>query len=99
MTVKVGTSPVERFIVRWAASSGAERSNFQLFASELCDLIGVDRPDPAKEDGSFNDYTFERSIEFKEPDGTTSPGFIDLYKRNTFVMEAKQSRRRDDQKN
>ena len=92
MTVVAGTSLVERFIARWAASSGAERANFQLFASELCDLLGVARPDPAREDGSLNDYTCERSVEFKEPDGTTSQGRIDLYKRGSFVMEAKQSR-------
>jgi len=83
---------VEHFISRWAASSGAERSNFQLFATELCDLLEVPRPEPAQEDGSLNDYTFERRVEFKEPDGRTSLGRIDLYKRNCFVMEAKQSR-------
>jgi len=83
---------VDRFISRWAASSGAERANFQLFAAELCDLLGVPRPDPALEDGSLNDYTFERCVQFKEPDGRTSLGRIDLYRRGCFVMEAKQSR-------
>src|SRR6476620_7670971 len=92
MTVVAGTALVERFINRWSASSGAERANFHLFASELCELLGVARPDPAKEDVNLNDYTFERSVEFKEPDGTTSQGRIDLYKRGSFVMEAKQSR-------
>lgn len=85
-------SNIERFISRWAASSGQERANFQLFAAELCSLIGVLPPDPAHEDGSINDYTFERTVEFKEPDGTTALGRIDLYKRGSFVMEAKQSR-------
>jgi len=83
---------IDRFISRWSASSGQERANFQLFAAELCDLLAVPRPDPAHEDGSNNDYTFERTVAFKEPDGTTSPGRIDLYKRGCFVMEAKQSR-------
>jgi len=83
---------VEHFISRWAASSGAERSNFQLFATELCDLLEVPRPEPAQEDGSLNAYTFERRVEFKEPDGRTTYGRIDLYKRHCFVMEAKQSR-------
>jgi SAM-dependent methyltransferase len=83
---------IDRFIARWAKSSGQERANFQLFAAELSDLLGVPRPDPAQEDGSTNDYTFERTVEFKKPDGTTSPGRIDLYKRGSFVMEAKQSR-------
>ena len=35
---------VDIFIARWAGSGGAERANFQSFACELCDLIGVDRP-------------------------------------------------------
>lgn len=43
----------------------------------------------------LNDCTFERSVEFKEPDGSKSRGFIDLYKRASFVMEAKQSREKD----
>jgi hypothetical protein len=73
-----GTS-VEDFITRWAASSGAERANFQLFAAELCDVLGVQRPDPAREDRNVNDYTFERSIEFKEADGSTSPGRVQIF--------------------
>ncbi|MCB0032999.1 MAG: hypothetical protein KDE51_03180 [Anaerolineales bacterium] len=35
---------VEAFIERWEASAGAERANYQLFLSELCDIIGVERP-------------------------------------------------------
>lgn len=83
---------IETFIGRWSASSGAERANFHLFASELCDLIGVERPKPSQETTNVNDYTFERSVAFKASDGSTSPGRIDLYKRGAFVMEAKQSR-------
>jgi hypothetical protein len=44
---------------------------------------------------SLNDYTFERSVEFKEPDGSKSWGRIDLHKRGCFVMETKQSREKD----
>ena len=69
-----------------------ERANFQLFASQLCRLLGVAEPAPAVEDASLNDYTFERAVKFKEPDGTSSDGRIDLYKRSAFIMEAKQSR-------
>jgi hypothetical protein len=36
-------STVDRFIARWIASSGQERANFQLFAAELCDLLGAAR--------------------------------------------------------
>ena len=35
--------PVETFIARWAAAQAAERANYQLFLSELCDVIGVPR--------------------------------------------------------
>ena len=84
---------IDAFIARWAKSSGAERANFQMFAIELCGLIGVTPPEPARgEDAELNDYCFERGVTFKAPDGTTAPGRIDLYRRGAFVMEAKQSR-------
>jgi len=94
MTVAVATDEIDEFITRWASSGGAERANFQLFASELCHLIGVAAPSPANRDGdaSANDYTFEHPVEFREPDGSKSKGRIDLYKRDAFLMEAKQSR-------
>jgi hypothetical protein len=39
---------VENFITRWSANAGgAERANYALFLTELCDVIGVARPDPA----------------------------------------------------
>ena len=54
MTV-IAESDIETFIARWTASSGNERANFQSFANELCRIIGVNAPAPAKEDGSLND--------------------------------------------
>jgi MmeI, N-terminal domain len=81
---------IEIFITRWAGSGGAERANFQSFTNELCDLIGVDRPEPARPDPSYNRYTFEHPVTFRHPDDATSTGFIDLYRRGAFVMEAKQ---------
>jgi hypothetical protein len=35
---------VESFIARWEHSGSAERANYQLFLSELCDLLGVPAP-------------------------------------------------------
>jgi hypothetical protein len=91
MTETTSDSPaVSAFIDRWARSGAAERANHQLFISELCDLIGVSHPDPATPDNSENAYVFERVITFQDGDGKTSPGFIDLYKRGCFVLEAKQ---------
>ena len=78
------------FITRWQNSGAAERTNYQLFLSELCDLLGVARPEPTKPDDTDNAYVFERCVTFHHPDGTTSTGRIDLYKRASFVLEAKQ---------
>jgi hypothetical protein len=81
---------VETFITRWASSSAAERANFQSFAVELCDVLGVDRPGPATGDPERDRYRFEYPVRFSHPDGSTSTGSIDLYRRDAFVMEAKQ---------
>lgn len=87
-----GSSPtsVQDFIKRWEESGAAERANYQLFLSELTDLLGVPRPQPAQADDEQNAYVFERAVIFNNGDGTTSTGRIDLYKRGCFVLEAKQ---------
>ena len=74
------------FIERWAASGAAERANHQLFITELCGIIGVAHPQPASENPHENAYVFEKRV--PSAHGTTN--FIDLYKRNCFVLEAKQ---------
>ena len=86
----VTVSQVDAFIKRWEGSGAAERANYQLFLSELCDIIGVPRPNPAVADDSQNDYVFERAVVFQHGDGNTSTGRIDLYRRSCFVFEAKQ---------
>lgn len=73
-------SDVADFIERWANSGAGERANYQLFLSELCDVIGVPRPDPTRTDDRENGYVFERAVKFHNPDGTTSGGDIDIYK-------------------
>ncbi len=85
---------IEAFIDRWAKSGGSELANFQTFANELCDLLGLPSPEPSQPDNQSNDYVFERRVDFKFEDGSTSAGRIDLYKRDCFVMEAKQSAKR-----
>jgi type I restriction-modification system DNA methylase subunit len=85
--------PVEKFIRRWEGQEGgAERANYAMFLSELCDIIGVPRPHPAQATTAENDYVFERAVKLISPDDSTSNGRIDLYKRGCFVLEAKQSR-------
>ncbi|WP_370528963.1 class I SAM-dependent DNA methyltransferase [Paracoccus sp. AK26] len=49
----------------------------------------VPAPKPATADAQNDDYRFERPVTFIHT-GTQSRGFIDLYRRGCFVMEAKQ---------
>src|SRR5687768_33266 len=81
---------VAGFVSRWQSSGSAERANYQLFLSELCDLLSVPRPDPSRPGDRDNAYVFERMVHFDHGDGTSSTGRIDLYKRGCFVLEAKQ---------
>lgn len=81
---------VETFVHRWEQSGASERANYQLFLSELCDTLGVARPDPTVPDSAANGYVFERAVTFHHGDGSSSSGRIDLYKRGSFVLEAKQ---------
>ncbi|MFO1020217.1 MAG: type IIL restriction-modification enzyme MmeI [Planctomycetales bacterium] len=84
------SSDPSKFISRWRESAASERANYQLFLSELCDVIGVPHPNPSGSDVSKNTYVFERDVKFQNTDGTTSDGRIDLYKQGCFVLEAKQ---------
>jgi hypothetical protein len=84
---------VETFIAHWSSGAGGqERANYASFLIGLCDVLGVPQPEPASHDTDTNAYVFERAVTFREPDGATSRGRIDLYKRGCFVLEAKQSR-------
>ena len=68
---------IEAFISRWAIASGSERANYQLFVTELCELLGTPKPDPARDDTRDNAYVFERRVQFAHGDGSHSLGFID----------------------
>ena len=93
MATLTADGPIDEFITRWAASEGAERANFQPFAEHLCEILGVAKPAGSVGGASsLNTYTYERAVKFKNLDGSTSPGRIDLYKKDCFVLEAKQSR-------
>ena len=73
MTLTEAGNSVEAFIVRWSASSGKERANFQPFAEHLCEILGVEKPLGSVEATHQNDYAYERGVQFKAPDGTTAP--------------------------
>ena len=82
------------FIDRWKDSGGAELANSQPFLKELCTLLDVPQPDPTQPDESQNTYVFEKAVEFKYCDGTTSAGRVDLYRKGCFVLESKQGAER-----
>ncbi len=83
------------FIERWLGQEGGqERANYALFLTELCDVLGTPRPAPASSEHETNDYAFERQVQETRRDGSVSNRRIDLYKKNCFVLEAKQSRQK-----
>jgi hypothetical protein len=81
---------VGNFITRWQQSSAAERANYALFLSELCDYLDLPRPDPSQADEDANSYVIDKAVFFQNLDGSSTTNYIDLYKRNCFVLEAKQ---------
>jgi hypothetical protein len=83
---------VDAFVARWQGQEGGqERANYALFLTELCDTLDLPHPDPAGLQRERNDYVFERVVTHHRDDGDAL-GRIDLYRRNSFVLEAKQSR-------
>lgn len=73
------------FIQKWHGVSASELSTSQTFLLDLCQLLDVAAPFPTV----AQDYMFERPITFVHPDGMTSPGRVDLYRRGHFVLESK----------
>lgn len=82
---------LDTFLSRWHNAGGTERANYQLFLTELCSLLDLPLPEPAGDDTRDNAYVFERRVVINQPDGSSNNGFIDLYKRDSFVLEAKQT--------
>jgi hypothetical protein len=86
---------VDEFIAEWSESGGNERANTQTFINDLCEVLGVQRPRATQSDMAANDYVFERHVIKTEIDGATSNGWIDCYKRDSFILEAKQGSEAD----
>lgn len=86
---------VERFIEAWRDTGGSELANTQSFINGLCGLLGVEPPQGSRADDQHNDYVFERRVFQDNGDGTTSFGRIDCYKRDCFILEAKQGSEAD----
>lgn len=81
---------LDSFIRRWAVSGGAERANYGQFLSELCRVLDVPEPDPTRPDDADNAYVFERGVDEPHDGGQPTVRRIDLYRRGSFVLEAKQ---------
>lgn len=81
---------IEKFIADWRDTGGSELANTQSFINGLCHLLGVDPPAGSRVDDAQNDYVFERRVFQDNGDGTQSFGRVDCYKRNSFILEAKQ---------
>jgi len=81
---------IDAFIAQWRDTGGSELANTQSFINGLCALIGVPAPDGSRSDDAHNDYVFERRVFQDNGDGTQSFGRVDCYKRDCFILEAKQ---------
>lgn len=90
----IDQAALEKLIADFEQSGGSEMANAQLFLERLTRALGVEQPSPAQENTRHNDYVFERNVTFRHPNGTTSTGRIDCYKRDCFIWEAKQSAKR-----
>lgn len=90
----VSVGPLEALVEKAKASGGSEMANYQLFVERLTGALGLPKPEFAREETRFNDYVFERNVTFRHPNGTSSTGRIDCYKRCCFVLKVKQSAKR-----
>jgi hypothetical protein len=81
---------IDSFISKWSHSGGHERGSGQYFVLDLCDLLRLEKPAAPLPENELNGYTFERRVDRKKPDGSTTPNWIDLYKTGHFVLETKQ---------
>lgn len=79
---------VDEFIRKWEACSGHERANYAAFLSDFANVLDVPTPGPA-EGAGLGSYQFDGPVSGGAEGGGT--GFVDLYKRGHFILEAKQS--------
>ncbi|MBX9797808.1 DNA methyltransferase [Sphingomonas sp.] len=82
---------IDDLLNKWRGTEGgAERANYQMFLTELAQALGVPAPDP--KGAGLGDYQFEAPVKSLAALGKKGTGRIDLYKRDCFILEAKQSR-------
>jgi hypothetical protein len=81
---------IDQLLEKWLGTEGgAERANYQMFLTELCQALELPAPDP--KGSGLGDYQFEAPVKSEAALGKKGTGRIDLYKRAHFILEAKQS--------
>ncbi len=75
---------LRKLAARWVDAKARERSNVALYLGELCLALDVEGPRPA---GSG--YEYEYPVKVVDRDGNERSNFVDLFKRDHFVLEAK----------
>ncbi len=75
---------LRKLVERWTGVKARERANYQLYLGELCAALDVEGPRPA---GSG--YEYEYPIKVVDREGKEGSNFVDLFKRDHFVLEAK----------
>lgn len=74
-------------MARWQDAATSERSNSQLFLTELCAALEVEPPRPRG-----TGYEFEFPVRMYDRDGKETLNYIDLYKAGHFALESKDKR-------
>ncbi|WP_299328625.1 DNA methyltransferase [Parasphingopyxis sp.] len=81
---------IDQLVEKWLTKERAgERAEYQQFLTEFCQAIDV--PTPGDDGIPAEDYRFEAPVVSEAAFGTKGTHRIDLYRRNHFILEAKQS--------
>jgi hypothetical protein len=80
---------IDEFLAKWENCPGHERSNYAAFLSDFATVLELPTPGPGKTQ-ALGDYQFDGPVAGGSEGGNT--GFVDLYKRGAFILEAKQSK-------
>lgn len=78
------------FVDRWrSVKTGSERANCAPFFIELCEALELERPGASTGDPDRDRFVFERPVPILHEGSPVTTGFIDLYRKDAFVLEAK----------
>jgi len=83
-------SDLREFMTRWKTAARSEQANSRLFLAELCDVLDLPRPEPARPVNEDNAYSYERKVFVPRGDGTSETKLLDLYRNGCFVLVTKQ---------